>query len=791
MKTIAMKVKGAIVKCLMAFVIVIGIGLQKAEAQLVITPGNEIQGWTADSLVRNILMSGGVSISNVRFNGYDDDLICDNIGIFETGSTPTNLGIESGLVIATGNVRVAEGPNDLTEKNDSTTCSGYYDSSLARLATDSIYDVAVLEFDFVPWDSIISFSYVFGSEEYPEYVDGLYNDVFGFFVSGLNPDGGMYANTNMALIPGTTEVVSINTVNDHHNQQYYVDNAGGRTIQFDGFTVVMTVSFKVVPMTQYHIKMGICDVGDFFADSGVFLEANSFQSPMSFAMLLDGMYSMEIPEGYQFCTNRLIDFETETTWNYDNVKWYFGDGTSAQGLHVQHAYAEDGFYEVTNVLYNPHRAMDSIYLSKVIEVRSKYGSEEAFTCYGVPYLWHGQQLTEPGIYTDTLESYMGCDSIVTLHLTFGDYILTDTVAEACETFTWYGQTYQDSGQFDHVMQSTMGCDSIVRLHLTIGHAVETDTLATVCNSFKWYGQTYHESGQYEHTLQTTMGCDSIVRLHLTISTPVETDTMVSTCRAFTWYGQTCHESGQYEHVLRTAMGCDSIIRLHLNIEPVMGSDTTASSCGGFTWYGRTYDSSGDYEQLFQTALGCDSLVTLHLTVNQESLQRALQGPTQVAAATNLIFADYDYYVPDSLSIAPNTLNWSCTHPDWMVSPSENRYRCHLLVTNIGQGTLIARTDHDCDTVYSVEINATWFDLDENEGVPVVVFPNPAQNEVTVQSEGIVCLRIIDIMGQVALKKDYVPTDAVRLDISRMRKGVYVLEITTNRGRTAKRLVLAR
>ena len=115
MKTIAMEVKGAIVKCLMAFVIVIGIGLQKAEAQLVITPGNEIQGWTADSLVRNILMSGGVSISNVRFNGYDDDLICDNIGIFETGSTPTNLGIESGLVIATGNVRVAEGPNDLTE----------------------------------------------------------------------------------------------------------------------------------------------------------------------------------------------------------------------------------------------------------------------------------------------------------------------------------------------------------------------------------------------------------------------------------------------------------------------------------------------------------------------------------------------------------------------------------------------------------------------------------------------------------------------------------------------------
>lgn len=742
MKTITMEIKGAITRCLMAFVIVFGIGLHKAEAQLVITPGNEIQGWTADSLVRNVLMSGGVSISNVRFNGYDDDLVCDNIGIFETGITPTNLGIESGLVIATGNVRVAEGPNDLTEKNDSTTCSGYYDSSLARLATDSIYDVAVLEFDFVPWDSIISFSYVFGSEEYPEYVDGPYNDVFGFFVSGLNPDGGAYANTNMALIPGTTEVVSINTVNDHHNQQYYVDNAGGSTIQFDGFTVVMTVSFKVVPMTQYHIKMGICDVGDFFADSGVFLEANSFQSPMSYAMLLDGMHYMEIPDGYQFCTNRLIDFETETTWNYDNVKWYFGDGTSAQGLHVQHAYTRDGFYEVMNVLYNPYRAMDSVYLSKVIEVRSKYGSEEGFTCYDVPYLWHGMQLSEPGIYTDTLESYMGCDSIVTLNLSVGDFFLTDTVAESCDLFKWYGQTYNTSGQYEHTLLSTMGCDSIIRLHLTINHVVETDTVATSCGTFTWYGQTYQSSGQYEH-------------------------------------------------ILRTVMGCDSIIRLHLNIDPVMESDTTAISCGGFTWHGRTYDSSGDYEQLFQTALGCDSLVILHLTVNQESLQRALQGPTQVAAASNMIYANYEYFVSDSLSLPPNTLNWSCTHPDWIVSPSENRYHCHLWVTNIGQGTLIARTEHDCDTVYSIDINATWFDVDEDNGIPLKLFPNPAQTEVTVQAEEILRIRIIDAIGQVALEKIFDQTDAACIDIGIIPQGVYLVEISTKKGKTMRKLVVSR
>ena len=789
-KNTSVKLKDAVVKSLLLSLMVLAMGFQKAEAQLLVTPGNQIDGWTADSLVRNILLSGGVTVSNVQFNGMSDVLVCDNIGKFETGLMHTNLGIESGLIIATGNVTLAIGPNNNESAGDFPSCSDYYDQSLADLATGWINDVAVLEFDFVPWDTLLSFNYVFGSEEYPEYVDGEYNDVFAFFVDGLNPDGGSYHNTNMALIPGTHEVVSINTVNDHHNAQYYVDNTGGTTIQYDGFTVLMNVSFKVVPMTEYHIKMGICDLIDNAYDSGVFLEANSFQSPMSYVIMVDEMYYMEIPEGYIFCTNHAIDFDTETSWGFDNVTWYFGDGTSAQGQHVQHTYAEDGFYEVVNVLHNPHRATDSLYISKMIEVRSQHTNEEAYTCHDEPYFWHGMQLTETGIYTDTLESSMGCDSIVTLNLTVGDFILTDTLAEACETFTWYGQSYQASGQYEHTFQSTMGCDSIVRLQLTINHAVESDTVATTCMPFTWYGQTYYDTGQYEHTLQTSMGCDSIVTLHLTFSPSVETDTVANTCKPFTWYGQTYQTSGQYEHTLQTTMGCDSIIRLHLTIEQIQETDTTAISCGAFAWHGQTCESSGDYEHLFQNSLGCDSLVHLHLTVNHPQ-QGALQGPQQVIVANNMISANYDYYVSDSLNIAPNTLNWSCSHPDWVVSPCDNRYRCHLWVTNIGQGTLIARTEHDCDTVYSIDINATWFDLDEYGDIPIKIFPNPAQTEVTVQTQEINHICIRDFMGQVVMEKDCALTDAARLDISHVPQGVYVVEITTKKGKTARRLVVSK
>lgn len=717
------------------------LGASELEAQLVVTPANEISGWSADSLVRNVLLSGGVSVSHVMFNGYSDDLQCDNIGTFRTGSTPTNIGIERGLIIGTGNVSVAVGPNDDDMAHIETNCSGNSDASLNGLATNVTYDAAVLEFDFVPWDSVVSFNYVFGSEEYPEFVFMDYNDVFGFFVTGANPMGGNYNNTNMALIPSTLEVVSIDNVNDQHNAEYYISNSGGTTIQYDGFTTIMNVNFRVVPMTQYHIKMAICNVGDDLVDSGVFLQANSFESPLSYAMLIEDMLYLEIPADYYFCANRTINFDTETNWNYDNVKWYFGDGASAYGRSVQHTYAQDGSYEVMNVLYNPHRATDSIYLTKVIEVRSHEGSEEATTCAGVPYTWHGQQYTEPGDYTDMIEAPDGCDSIVTLHLTIGSVITADTVAQTCHPFTWYGHTYEASGEYEHLLHTDMGCDSLVTLHLTVAQAVETDTVVGVCESFTWYGHTYQTSGEYQQVFHTDMGCDSIITLHLTV--------------------------GQ-----------------------IVGSDTVVNSCGDYEWYGQNYTATGLYEQVFHTDMGCDSVIRLHLTVN-ETQHSMLYGPTHVSAASDMIEGVYGYYVPDSLGIAPHTLNWTCSNTEWVITPNNSRYRCMVSITNVGYGTLTARTDHDCDTIYSIDISATWFDVEENEGARVKMYPNPANTSVTVEGDDIAGIRMMDAFGMVVMEKAFDPTEVVVLDISAVPQGVYVVDITTRRGEIKRRLVVAR
>lgn len=768
------------------------LGVATSKAQLIVTSADSISQCTPEWLVRNVLLDDNVSISNVKFNGSTDVIDCNSIGVFRTGPTPTNLGMEEGLVLATGGVSVCVGPNDETEAAVADSCPNYYDETIHQLAGVDIFDVAVLEFDFVPMSTKVEFSYVFGSEEYPEYVGGGFNDVFGFFVDGINPDGGLYVSQNMALIPGTQLSVSIDNVNPDNHSEYYIDNEHGMTVQFDGFTVLLTVSFKVEPMTEYHIKMAICDVGDYFVDSGVFIKAHSFVSQMEYDMTIDGMYYQEIPYDHVFCTNRDIEFNTITTWIYDDVVWYFGDGASAQGANVTHAYAEDGEYEVINVLHNPHRAEDSLFLTKTIRVQTLSFSQEAFTCSDVPYSWLGQQLVESGVYIDTLVSQTtGCDSIVTLYLTVEEAILTEFERSSCGAFEWNGHTFTESGVYvDTLVSPTTGCDSIVALHLTI-HQVDTTYFeATSCDSYVWNGQTLTEGGVYEKVIQNIHGCDSVLILNLAIEETFNLEKSVETCNSYTWRGQTYSTSGTYSDEAPGPYGCDSTFVLHLTLDYDVVADTTARACEEFDWRGQTYYESGDYEYVSQTSRGCDSIIRLNLTIDQFR-ELALQGPSSVYAATDLISGNFMYCVPDSLDIPYGGLVWSCSHPDWIITPSESSYRCRLSVTNIGQGVLTAQTAEGCGALFTINIGAGWFDVDENGVSAASVFPNPARSEVTVQATAITHVRIFDAFGQVAYDSPFGGVDSIILNAGDLPQGVFVVEVTTKQGRMVRRLVIAK
>ena len=254
---------------------------------------------TAEEALVDYLLGEGVEVSNITFSG---DL--DQIGSFDAQNT--NIAITDGVMLATGNIDVAIGPNDAGGAGLGGGNNGAGDPDLTALSTFNTNDAAILEFDFVPTGDSLIFNYIFGSEEYNEYVCGTVNDAFGFFLSGPGITGPYSLNAiNLAVIPNPiledeTIPVTINTVNNgtagfsgnatncnqvsaqwNLNTAYYIDNDNNNdptSVQLDGFTVVLTAAAQVQCGQTYHIKIAIADAGDTAWDSAVFLEGGSFAS---------------------------------------------------------------------------------------------------------------------------------------------------------------------------------------------------------------------------------------------------------------------------------------------------------------------------------------------------------------------------------------------------------------------------------------------------------------------------------------------------------------------------------
>lgn len=242
--------------------------------------------YTVEELVQDIFVDGACNtITNIQGIGHED-----GIGYFEEGIS--SIGMERGVILSTGPIENAHGPNSHTDLSGNfEDASG--DPDLNSMATGPVKDAVGVEFDFMPLDSIVAFRYVFASEEYCEFVGSIYNDVFGFFISGPGINGS-FANgaENVAILPGTSDYVTINSVNYHDNAHLYVHNelstdaiicdlpAPSGTyhpfIEYDGFTTRLTAVLRLIPCETYHIRLVVSDVGDNYFDSAVFLEAESF-----------------------------------------------------------------------------------------------------------------------------------------------------------------------------------------------------------------------------------------------------------------------------------------------------------------------------------------------------------------------------------------------------------------------------------------------------------------------------------------------------------------------------------
>jgi len=489
---------------------------------------------TVVDLVESIFVGQGVTVSNVTFNGVAGNQVKVQAGYFN--SSASNIPITSGIILASGDIDVAVGPNN-SPSAGSNAGGNYQDDDLNAIATASTNNAAVLEFDFIPAGDTLTFNYVFASEEYNEYVCSAFNDVFGFFLSGPGLSG-PYENggINIAIIPETTLPVAINNVNNGsigsagsssncsanqlNNSEYFVDNENNSAFsstQYDGFTVSLQAGAKVECGQQYHIKLAIADASDAILDSGVFLEESSFSS--NFALTMDLVITSngdpsvlfeECGEGY-LVFERVVDI-TDSAWFYLD---YTGSATNG----VDHTYLPDSLLfpaEENIITYDVEGFTDDVI--EGIELANLQLINYVSVCGSTPInSFVGFQIVEaPLIEINAFDPVIGCKDSVLLDPQptggYGDYSYLWSTGDTASSI-WVQAV--DAGTYTVTINDTCGVVaatdsflvSITPFPPLVVYAGEDDTASSCLDTLVLNGSV--SGGDQNYSILWTAGTDTI------------------------------------------------------------------------------------------------------------------------------------------------------------------------------------------------------------------------------------------------------------------------------------------
>ncbi|MEN0006993.1 MAG: choice-of-anchor L domain-containing protein, partial [Bacteroidota bacterium] len=250
---------------------------------------------TPRDIIEALCFGPGIEVVDIEFEG-----VAGAVGSFS--GAQAFVGIDSGFVMTTGVVETSGDrigiDQPVTElANVDNISAANYEGLDALANSEIIEDVAIYRITFVPANDSILFRYVFASEEYPTFVCSPFNDVFGFYLTGPSTADGQETTTNLAVVPGTTLPVSINSVNSgtagtHFSvsPDVYCDGNNGSLMNaesfvtnqsfpvYNGFTTIFRAEAAVVPCQTYTMELVLADAGDPFFDSALFFEAESFCS---------------------------------------------------------------------------------------------------------------------------------------------------------------------------------------------------------------------------------------------------------------------------------------------------------------------------------------------------------------------------------------------------------------------------------------------------------------------------------------------------------------------------------
>ncbi len=297
------------------------------------------------------------------------------------------------------------------------------------------------------------------------------------------------------------------------------------------------------------------------------------------------------------------------------------------------------YYNATGVYYDSlktRQGADSVYCFKLTIHEAPVTSVRINLCPGESYFFRGKPVTNPGIYTDTMFTIDGCDSIVRYIVTVNPSFFFEEQAylNPGGQYLWHkngSPVYlTEPGTYFDSCRTVLGCDSIYRLFLVQNDYYYFETVREFCANepdslpYRWRGHDYSTTGVYYDSLQTIMGRDSVYCLKLTVHTAPFTSTRINLCRGeiFRFRGQSVTKAGIYLDTLQTLHGCDSVVQYVVTFHPDFYFEKTDLINPGstYTWHRdgavRIIPAAGVYWDSCKTVGGCDSIYKLTLIENR-------------------------------------------------------------------------------------------------------------------------------------------------------------------------------
>jgi hypothetical protein len=379
------------------------------------------------------------------------------------------------------------------------------------------------------------------------------------------------------------------------------------------------------------------------------------------------------------------------------------------------------------------------------------------------FLCGGMEYTASGHYDITIPNAAGCDSVISLDLTINNSSLVNNPQTICQGSSYFinGHNYTIPGTYNDTLQTHLGCDSIILTVITVNPVYTLSNPQTICQGDSYFinGHNYAIQGTYNDTLQTHLGCDSVIVTVLTVNPVITVNNPQTFCLGSAYFinGHSYNMTGTYNDTLQTHLGCDSIVITVVTVNPVYSINNIQTICqgGSYTINGHTYTVPGSYNDTLQSQLGCDSIFYTTLSVESIDLGVTSNGSTLTSNQTGATYKWID-----------------CDNGNVVISGQTN---ISFTATQTGNYAVIVTLGPCSDTSACQHVTVSGVEDNSNSLSQISVYPNPNNGNFFLEVDSESSAIIYNSIGAVILSQ-IIPAGKTAIDLGSYSAGVYMLTL---------------